>query len=945
MTPQKLVYSSKSWDDFVAKIENLPVKARGTAFEWFCKFYLLSSPKYRLYYDKVWHFSEFVKDGKHQRKLCLPNPEQGTDLVALRKDGGYEIIQCKYKDDINKNIVLNDINSSLTTASYTPTTKYVDTVLMCSNLQGLTQNKDLLNHPKTVHSIDGGMFESLADEDFKNIRKAVKDQIPAYKARKPLPHQKKAIAESIKRFKKETRGKLIHACGTGKTLTSYYLYQEMKPGLTLFLVPSLQLINQTLTEWCLESLANKKPISPFIVCSDETNERVPENDPNLWLQELGIKVSTKAAEIKAFMDSKRPRKVIFSTYKSSPELGKALKKLKITPNFAFFDEAHNTVNKETNGYLLLDKNLPIKKRLFMTATPRTVIGHYDKYVSMDDELVYGDDFDEITVKDAIEELGMLNDYKIITQLIDNKYIESLLKDNPFVFDKKKLPQETELKMISSALTLEKTIKRNKVKNIVSFHGDIKRAKAFQNGINNLLDKDIHTFHVNGKQSGTYRKRILDDFSFSQPSLITNAQCLSEGVNVPSIDAVIFVDPKKSRVSITQAVGRALRKPRDGNKGKSYIIIPVVINAKDQQDIDENYQEILMVLRALADHDARIVDYFRLRAEGKKPRSSPIDIFTEHLPEEFNLDDFSKELDVKAWKKTSKLGRRPFEDAREYVRSLEFNMEKEWRDFKRNNPQDCPDIPMDARKAYRNQWVSWFDFLGTESHESRWNANYIELKQLFKMTKGVIPKAKKALTRWAQRQKTAYKANTLSKDKIDKLNSIKYWKWDTFEVRVDENIDILLEYVVKSKNNNPKVYQKIKYRNLDMGGLIRDIRQKYDSGNLSFKQIKKLEEKILLEPIRVAGKNKYYDNNFLERTKNAGITKKIKVLLNFIKETGNKNPSRTSKITFQNIDMGNLLYDLRQKYLEGYLNEKQLAALEKVGVKVKPTKVMKGRKYY
>ena len=527
MTPQKLVYSSKSWDDFVSKIKDLPVKERGTAFEWFCKFYLLSSPKYRLYYDKVWHFSEFVKDGKHQRKLRLPDPEQGTDLVALRKDGGYEIIQCKYKDNINKNIVLDDINSSLTTASYSPTTKYVDTVLMCSNLQGLTQNKDLLKHPKTVHSIDGGVFESLTDEDFKNIRKAVKDQIPVYKARKPLPHQKKAITESLKRFKKETRGKLIHACGTGKTLTSYYLYQEMKPGLTLFLVPSLQLINQTLTEWCLESLANKKPISPFIVCSDETNERVPENDPNLWLQELAIKVSTKAADIKAFVDSKRPRKVIFSTYKSSTELGKTLKKLKITPNFAFFDEAHNTVNKETNGYLLLDKNLPIKKRLFMTATPRTVIGHYDKYVSMDDELVYGDVFDEITVKDAIEEIGMLNDYKIITQLIDNTYVESLLKENPFVYDKKKLPKETELKMIASALTLEKTIKRNKVKNIVSFHGAVKRAKAFQNGINNLLDKKINTYHVNGTQSGTHRKRILDDFSFSSPSLVTNAQCLSE----------------------------------------------------------------------------------------------------------------------------------------------------------------------------------------------------------------------------------------------------------------------------------------------------------------------------------------------------------------------------------------------------------------------------------
>ena len=1095
MTPQKLVYSSKSWDDFVSKIKDLPVKARGTAFEWFCKFYLLSSPKYRLYYDKVWHFSEFVKDGKHQRKLRLPDPEQGTDLVALRKDGGYEIIQCKFKDNINKNIVLDDINSSLTTASYSPTTKYVDTVLMCSNLQGLTQNKDLLKHPKTVHSIHGGVFESLTDEDFKNIRKAVKDQIPVYKARKPLPHQKKAITESLKRFKKETRGKLIHACGTGKTLTSYYLYQEMKPGLTLFLVPSLQLINQTLTEWCLESLANKKPISPFIVCSDETNERVPENDPNLWLQELGIKVSTKTADIKAFVDSKRPRKVIFSTYKSSPELGKTLKKLKITPNFAFFDEAHNTVNKETNGYLLLDKNLPIKKRLFLTATPRTVIGHYDKYVSMDDELVYGDVFDEITVKDAIEEIGMLNDYKIITQLIDNTYVESLLKENPFVYDKKKLPKETELKMIASALTLEKTIKRNKVKNIVSFHGAVKRAKAFQNGINNLLDKKINTYHVNGTQSGTHRKRILDDFSSSSPSLVTNAQCLSEGVNVPSIDAVIFVDPKQSRVSITQAVGRALRKPRDGNKGKSYIIIPVAINTNDQEDIDEKYQEILMVLRALAEHDGRLVDYFRLKAKGKKPKSAPIDIPTEYLPEELNLEDFIKELDIKAWKKTSKLGRRPFEQAREYVRTLNLQSEKEWYQYKEQNPQDVPDIPKDVYRAYKNQWISWFDFLGTKSpddnfnqfileykeylktsgsdifpnddfitpsgfnlggfiaqykwaykqktlkksyiskinksfpginfwveksrhlweirfkaykdylkkynktpskqtvhnnvaigvfrteckrryhyggkkyglkklehyqikllrsinfdfsygvYESKWNANLKKLKQLFKTTKGKIPKEEKALTRWAQMQKTAYKNNTLSKEKIEKLNAVKYWKWDVFESRLDKNIDILLEFVAKTKNNNPKVYQKIKFRNLDMGRLIRDIREKYDAGILSSKQIKKLKKTIALDPVRDTGRYKYYDDDYLHEKQYLGINEKIKILRDFIKYTGNKNPARSSKIIFQERDMGHLLYSIREKYQQGFIDKKQLSVLEKMGVKVKPQKIIKGRKYY
>jgi len=1008
MTPQKLVYSSKSWDDFVLKIKDLPVKERGTAFEWFCKFYLLSSPKYRLYYDKVWHFSEFVKDGKHQRKLRLPDPEQGTDLVALRKDGGYEIIQCKYKDNINKNIVLDDIHSSLTTASYSPTTKYVDTVLMCSNLQGLTQNKDLLKHPKTVHSIDGGVFESLTDEDFKNIRKAVKDEIPVYKARKPLPHQKKAIAESLKRFKKETRGKLIHACGTGKTLTSYYLYQEMKPGLTLFLVPSLQLINQTLTEWCLESLANKKPISPFIVCSDETNERVPENDPNLWLQELGIKVSTKAADIKAFVDSKRPRKVIFSTYKSSPELGKALKKLKITPNFAFFDEAHNTVNKETNGYLLLDKNLPIKKRLFMTATPRTVIGHYDKYVSMDDELVYGDVFDEITVKDAIEELGMLNDYKIITQQLGNTYLENLLKDNPFVFDKKKLPKETELKMIASALTLEKTIKRNKVKNIVSFHGAVKRAKAFQNGINNLLDREINTYHVNGTQSGTHRKRILDDFSFSQPSLVTNAQCLSEGVNVPSIDAVIFVDPKQSRVSITQAVGRALRKPRDGSKGLSYIIIPSVIDDKNHDDIDESQQEILMVLRALAEHDGRIVDYFRLRAEGKKPRSSPIDIFAEYLPEEFNLEDFSNELFIKAWKKTAKLGRRPFEQAREWARTLGINS-SEWRDFCKTDKRPL-DIPADPVRAYSKQWTDWRDFLGAPSEEEDMDLFIKEYKSYAKgkiipfPTDEFVTESGYKLGNKMRSISNSYSKKILPdwKQKIVETELIKegLYDWDGRDVfSWKKHYEAYKSFVKETGKDIPKKGTKVNGLSIETWVQNQKVKYKTMMGEQTSRKVKALEkwQHKLLTKINFPFDDAYdeiwkqnYDEYkpIIEKNKgkspssNKQLAKwvqsqkrryKAKTLeptrVNMLEEIkywswnpfeekleknlqqlqeyvqATQNFNPKQDTNYKGFRLGRFLTKLRQKYRKGKLDEETIKRVEGFGIKLIPSKIIGNAYYY
>ena len=711
MTPHNIIFKSESWKDFVEKINVLPVKERGTAFEWFCKFFLLTIPKYKLIYRKVWHFSEFMRSGEHQRKLQLPEPEQGTDLIALRHDGKYEIIQCKYKNDINKNIVFSDINSSLTVATSKPTTNFVDTVLMCSNLKGITRNKNLYNHPKTILSIDGGVFENLSKEEFQNIKKEIKNKTTTYKKRRPLRHQQNAINKISKHLQKNDRGQIIHACGTGKTLTSYYSYLKLGSKITVFLVPSLQLINQTLNEWCLESLANNKPISPFVVCSDDSNEKLSEHDPHLWLQELGIKVSTDPFKIKEFMSSKRPRKVIFSTYKSSQILANVLKKNHIKVDLAFFDEAHNTVNKTTSGFMLDDKNCVIKKRLFMTATPRTVTGGSNRYVSMDDEEIYGEVIDEITVKDAIEKLGMLNDYEIITQIVDSEYLKQLLKNNPYVFEEDVL-EDTELKILSGALALHEVVQKKKIKNIVSFHSSVAKAQLFKKSINSFqTETNIASFHVNGKESGTQRKRTLDEFASCSPSLVTNAQCLSEGVNVPSIDGIIFVDPKQSKVSITQAVGRALRKPRDSTKSKSLIIIPIVIDKNKPDEIDEKYQEILMVLRALAEHDGRIVDYFRLYKTGKKPKNGPVKIGKEFVPEEFDFDKFKKELMIKAWDRTAKLGRRPFEHARKHVRSLNLTSEMKWIDYWLKNP-DVADIPKFPDRRYK-EWVSWPDFLGKE----------------------------------------------------------------------------------------------------------------------------------------------------------------------------------------------------------------------------------------
>ena len=390
-----------------------------------------------------------------------------------------------------------------------------------------------------------------------------------------------------------------------------------------------------------------------------------------------------------------------------------MSKLNIIPDLAFFDEAHNTTSSKVKvfGHLLSDKNLKIKNRLFLTATPKKLIGNNNKYYSMDDESIYGKVIDEITFKDAIEELGMLNDYRIITQLVTDTEVKKLLNNNPFVIDQERLPEEAELKLIASALTIKKAVKNTNIKHIISFHSRVNRARLFSTGLKNINNKiKINEFHVNGNQSGTVRQRILSEFVNKPPSLISNARCLAEGVDVPAVDAVIFVDPKQSKIGITQAIGRALRKTKNQKKGMSYILIPTIIDSKSSKNIEESYQEILMVLRSMSEHDGRIVEYFRLIKEGKKPPIKFLEVNSEHAIHNFDLKKFTNNLHLKAWDRVAKLGRRPFEHVKAFAQQSSIKSQTEWFAFVKTDDFP-PDIPSNVNTVYKKEWVDWFDFLG------------------------------------------------------------------------------------------------------------------------------------------------------------------------------------------------------------------------------------------
>jgi predicted helicase len=294
------------------------------------------------------------------------------------------------------------------------------------------------------------------------------------------------------------------------------------------------------------------------------------------------------------------------------------------------DEAHKTVGATDKffSHLLHDANLPIRRRIFMTATERRYAGQSDTVLSMENPAIYGETFHLLSFKRALE-YGppILSDYKIISIAVLREEVAELIRKNVFVKpDKGRWDKEVEADMLASLIALRKAMTKHPIRHAVSFHSSIQRAELFK-AHNDAFSRafpsygSLETFHVSGKTPTGTRARIIGDFAKTERALITNARCLTEGVDVPGIDCVLFADPRRSAVDIVQAVGRALR-PAPGKK-LGYVIVPILHDADATPDDileSESFQEILTTLRALAANDDRIIEYFRAVSQGRQRTS-------------------------------------------------------------------------------------------------------------------------------------------------------------------------------------------------------------------------------------------------------------------------------------------------------------------------------------
>ena len=414
----------------------------------------------------------------------------------------------------------------------------------------------------------------------------------------PFDYQQKIIDIIKKEFETKDKGNVILPCGTGKTLVSLWLKEQMKFKKVLVFLPSLALLNQTMTEWHNQKTDDYQTMC---VCSDKSIKLSADETSSSIAEVLEKKIinedriTTDPDKIKEFI-AKNEKFVIFSTYHSSKEILKACgadKKF----DCVFYDETHNIAtikSKASKEGLTQSHHIVSEKKLFMTATPKIVnpeliegIKKEDyKIYSMDDENIFGPTFYEMSFREAIDNKDIpVLPYEILLAVSDGKTRKSL--------DRKQIAL---MKVFNEKNSKKPRFRVNKV---ISYHSDVKNAKQFISDKTNfdkfrkeILKRDLYVNHINGADNANKRKEILDELKNSDMGIITNCRCLSEGINSPSIDAVFFSDPKTNVIDIVQATGRAMRKdPNNEEKKKAYIIIPI--------DDEPSLMRVVRILQALA----------------------------------------------------------------------------------------------------------------------------------------------------------------------------------------------------------------------------------------------------------------------------------------------------------------------------------------------------------
>jgi superfamily II DNA or RNA helicase len=566
-----------------------------------CRWYLRNAPEYRGRFREIWLWKDWPEAWA---------ADAGIDLVAQEIGGALWAVQAKaYGEDYA--IRKADVDSFLS-ESNRPHFSY-RLLIATTDRIGPTARRTLDGQTVPVGYLLRSQLE-LAEVQWPVSFDKLRTRPP--KPKKPFPHVRDAIRATVAGFDRAERGQLIMACGTGKTLAGLWTSERLRSIRTLVLVPSLSLLAQTLREWTANAT---QPFDYLAVCSDETV--LGEDEFVAHTAELAVPVTTDPGEISSFL-RRRGRRVVFSTYQSSGQIAAAQRRR--TPQFdlAIADEAHRCAGRVASEFAtVLDPALiKSRRRLFMTATPRFYTprlrheaGQLDvEIASMDNEAEFGKVFHRLSFGEAIKR-NLLSDYQVVVVgVTDGIYRSFAERGEPVTRDRTRI---TDARTLAGQIGLAKAMRKWDLRRVVSFHGRVNAARRFSAEMPDVIawmpsrvrpKGALWSEHVSGVMPTGQRDRLLLRFRNLFPrerGLLSNARCLAEGVDVPSIDGVAFIDPRYSTIDIIQAVGRAIRKAPDKKVGT--IVLPVFLStdADAKQTLDDSsFRHVWDVLKALRAHD-------------------------------------------------------------------------------------------------------------------------------------------------------------------------------------------------------------------------------------------------------------------------------------------------------------------------------------------------------
>ncbi|GAA7479537.1 DEAD/DEAH box helicase family protein [Helicobacter pylori] len=651
------------------KLHAIPnLRHKGSLFEKLSKHFLLEHDSANEYESiKLWNDWELRNN----------EGDRGIDIVIQTASKEYIAVQCKFHQN---SISYPDIATFLhKLQSGVGKVRFKKGIIISTSKLTRAALEEIEQIRSTGMGID---IDEITEEDFiysqidweKFDPTKTEDELPLCDKKKPHSHQTEAINATKEYFSspKNARGKLIMACGTGKTYTSLKIMEALDPKITLFLAPSIALLSQTFREYAKEK---SEPFYASIVCSDDkVGKSKNEDNDDINFSELPLKPSTRLEDIlsvhkKAQKENKRF--IIFSTYQSALRIKEAQEAGLGEIDLIICDEAHRTVGAmyssnerdDKNAFTLChsDENIKAKKRLYMTATPKVYsesskakAKEKDNVIySMDDAETFGEEIYTLNFSKAIA-LDLLTDYKVIILAVRKENLSgvtnsvnkkiSQLKAKGTKLDKKLINNEFVCKIVGTHKGLAKqdlivlddeNKEDHNLQNqydtapsqrAINFCKSIQTSKNIKDSFETIMEcydeelkkksfknLKISIDHVDGTMNCKDRLEKLEELNQFQPNtckVLSNARCLSEGVDVPALDSIVFFDGKSAMVDIIQAVGRVMRKAK--RKKRGYIILPIALEESEIENLDEavnntNFKNIWKVIKALRSHDPSLVD--------------------------------------------------------------------------------------------------------------------------------------------------------------------------------------------------------------------------------------------------------------------------------------------------------------------------------------------------